>query len=232
MKRRAMCDLVEWKRSRDRKPLLVCEARRVGKTRLLKQFGEACYRNVVLLDLEAQLELRTIFQKTKNTRRIIELISGERIEPGETLLILDGIEHCPEALNALKYFRENAAEYHAAATGSYLGALHGAPRSYPVGMVNLLELRPLKFDEFLEAAYPDLVSSFERIGKDAPAEESLHRISQGNLRLQAREELRDTCISTLNVIPCVIWLKWYLIGIVSTKLHTTWFGAPSTEERF
>lgn len=127
-------------------------------------------------------ELKSIFEKNKNPQRIIELLSmiaDQKILPGETLLILDEIQECPEALNTLKYFKEKANEYHVIAAGSLLGTLLAAPKSYPVGMVNLLDIYPLTFDEFLEATEPSLYSFYESIEKDHPIEEIFHnRLSE------------------------------------------------------
>ena len=108
---------------------------------------------------------------------IIELLSmicGEKIEQEKTLIIFDEIQECPEALNTLKYFKEKANEYHVIAAGSLLGTLLAKPKSYPVGMVNLLDIYPLTFDEFLEATDPGLYAYYESIEKEQPIEEIFH----------------------------------------------------------
>ena len=125
-------------------------ARQVGKTWLMREFGQSCYSGFVYFNFDEEDELKSIFETNKNPQRIVEflsLIAGEKILPGETLIIFDEIQECPEALNSLKYFKEKANEYHVIAAGSLLAQ----PKSYPVGMVNLLDLYPLTFDEFLEA---------------------------------------------------------------------------------
>ncbi len=159
MKRNAIDALIRWKSSEERKPMVLKGARQVGKTWLMKEFGQSCYQHMVYFNFDEEDELKSIFEANKNPQRIIELLSmiaGEKILPGETLVIFDEIQECPAALNALKYFKEKANEYHVISAGSLLGTLLAQPKSYPVGMVNLLELSPLTFDEFLEATDPAL----------------------------------------------------------------------------
>ncbi len=177
MKRNAISDLIKWKASEDRKPLIIRGARQVGKTWLMKEFGEKCYKNCVYFNFDEEDALKSVFETNKNPMRIIELLSliaGEKILPGETLLLFDEIQECPTALNALKYFKEKANEYHVIAAGSLLGTLLAEPKSYPVGMVNLLDLFPLTFDEFLEAVDPALYTYYAQIGKEQPIEEIFH----------------------------------------------------------
>ena len=152
-------------------------ARQVGKTWLMKEFGQSCYEHFVYFNFDEEDELKSIFEANKNPQRIIELLSmiaGEKILPGETLVIFDEIQECPAALNALKYFKEKANEYHVISAGSLLGTLLAQPKSYPVGMVNLLELSPLTFDEFLEATEPALFDYYCSIQKEQPIEEIFH----------------------------------------------------------
>ena len=177
MKRNAISDLITWKADEERKPLIIRGARQVGKTWLMKEFGKNYYKSFVYFNFDEEDELKSIFETTKNPHRIIELLSliaGEKILPGETLILFDEIQECPEALNTLKYFREKANEYHVIAAGSLLGTLLAKPKSYPVGMVNLLDLCPLTFDEFLEAADPSLYAYYESIKKDQAIEELFH----------------------------------------------------------
>lgn len=182
LERRAIQNLIDWKSSEDRKPMVLKGARQVGKTWLMKKFGQDYYKSFLYFNFDEEEELKSIFEKNKNPQRIIELLSmiaGQKILPGETLLILDEIQECPEALNTLKYFKEKANEYHVIAAGSLLGTLLAAPKSYPVGMVNLLDIYPLTFDEFLEATDPALYSFYESIEKDHPIEEIFHnRLSE------------------------------------------------------
>ena len=170
MKRNAMQSLINWKNDPERKPLILRGARQVGKTWLMKEFGQTCYANYVYFNFDEEDELKSIFQANKNPHRIIELlsmISGEKIQPGETLILFDEIQECPEALNTLKYFKEKANEYHVVSAGSLLGTILAQPKSYPVGMVNLLDIFPLTFDEFLEATDPALYTYYDSIQKVA-----------------------------------------------------------------
>lgn len=152
-------------------------ARQVGKTWLMKEFGQSCYQHTVYFNFDEEDELKSIFETNKSPQRIIELLSmiaGEKILPGETLVIFDEIQECPAALNALKYFKEKASEYHVISAGSLLGTLLAQPKSYPVGMVNLLDLTPLTFDEFLEATDPTLYGYYCSIQKEQLIEEIFH----------------------------------------------------------
>lgn len=182
MKRNAMQSLINWKNDPERKPLILRGARQVGKTWLMKEFGQTCYANYVYFNFDEEDELKSIFQANKNPHRIIELlsmISGEKIQPGETLILFDEIQECPEALNTLKYFKEKANEYHVVSAGSLLGTILAQPKSYPVGMVNLLDIFPLTFDEFLEATDPALYTYYDSIQKERTIEEIFHsRLSE------------------------------------------------------
>lgn len=177
MKRNAINALIEWKNNEERKPLVIRGARQVGKTWLMKEFGKKYYKNFVYLNFDEEDELKSIFEANKNPHRIVELLSmiaGQKILPEETLLIFDEIQECPEALNTLKYFKEKANEYHVMAAGSLLGTLLAKPKSYPVGMVNLLDINPLTFDEFLEATDPMLFEYYKGIKKEQLIEDYFH----------------------------------------------------------
>ena len=177
MRRTAMEKLVAWKSSDERKPMVLKGARQVGKTWLMKEFGKNYYKSFVYFNFDEEDELKSIFETNKNPQRIIELLSmiaGEKIHPLDTLVIFDEVQECPEALNALKYFKEKANEYHVIAAGSLLGTLLAKPKSYPVGMVNLLDIFPLTFDEFLEATDAPLFAYYEGIHKEQQIEEIFH----------------------------------------------------------
>ncbi|MBQ3061669.1 MAG: ATP-binding protein [Lachnospiraceae bacterium] len=177
MKRKATESLLKWKNDEERKPLILKGARQVGKTWLMKAFGETNYNNFVYFNFDEEDELKSIFNANKNPHRIVELlsmISGEKILPETTLIIFDEIQECPEALNTLKYFNEKANEYHIIAAGSLLGTLLASPKSYPVGKVNLLEIAPLTFDEFLEATEESLFSYYQSIVKEQQIEDIFH----------------------------------------------------------
>ncbi len=178
MKRNAILKLVQWKNSPERKPMVLRGARQVGKTWLMKEFGQNYYDNYVYFNFDEEDELKSIFETNKNPNRIIELlsmISDEKIEPEKTLIIFDEIQECPEALNTLKYFKEKANEYHVITAGSLLGTLLAKPKSYPVGMVNLLDIYPLTFDEFLNAIDSGLYAYYESIQKEQVIEQIFHQ---------------------------------------------------------
>ena len=177
MKRNALESLIRWKSSEDRKPMVLKGARQVGKTWLMKEFGRSAYDSFVYFNFDEEEELKSIFEANKNPQRIVELLSliaGEKILPEKTLIIFDEIQECPPALNTLKYFKEKANDYHVIAAGSLLGTLLATPKSYPVGMVNLLDIYPLTFDEFLDATDPILYTYYESIQKEQDIEEIFH----------------------------------------------------------
>ena len=152
MKRFAMEKLVSWKNSRTRKPLIVMGARQVGKTWLMKEFGRNNYRQVAYISFYNNSRMAEVFEMDYDINRILmafNVETGITIDAESTLIILDEIQNAPRALEALKYFCEDAPQYHVIAAGSLLGvALHEGV-SYPVGKVDLLQLYPLSFREFL-----------------------------------------------------------------------------------
>ena len=169
MQRKALQQLVEWKNSPRRKPLIVKGARQVGKTWLMKEFGRLYYEKTFYFSFDKEEELSSIFKKDKDPARIVDrlgTISNDRIEPEKHLIIFDEIQECPNALNSLKYFNEEANEYHIIAAGSLLGTLLAEPMSYPVGKVNLLQMAPLDFEEFLGAVNPGLLKYLEETPSD------------------------------------------------------------------
>lgn len=177
VERNVIRNLIDWKNDEERKPMVLKGARQVGKTWLMKEFGKTAYRHCVYFNFDEEDGLKSIFETNKNPQRIIELLSliaGVKILPGETLVILDEIQECPDALNTLKYFREKANEYHIISAGSLLGTLLAQPKSYPVGMVNLLDVFPLTFDEFLAATDEGLFSFYDSIKKGESIEEIFH----------------------------------------------------------
>ena len=178
MERCAIEKLIKWKDSADRKPMVLRGARQVGKTWLMQEFGRRCYQKTVYFNFDEEDELKSVFESNKNPMRLIELlsmISGEKILPGDTLILFDEVQECPEALNSLKYFCEKANEYHIIAAGSLLGTLLAQPKSYPVGKVNLLEISPLTFDEFLLANDEGLYRYYSAIQKNQNIEEIFHK---------------------------------------------------------
>ena len=146
--------LVAWKNGARRKPLILNGARQVGKTWLLKEFGRLHFENVAYVSLDNDALARSYFDSDFDISRIIASLSLELdmdIEPERTLIVLDEVQACPKAITSLKYFCENAPEYAVAAAGSLLGISATEGTGFPVGKVNMLDLHPLSFDEFLDA---------------------------------------------------------------------------------
>ncbi len=154
MYRVAIEKLLKWKENKHRKPLIIEGARQVGKTWLMKEFGETAYTDTVYINFDSNSRMADLFASDLNTDRLItglELYAGRKINPDNTLLIFDEVQEVPRALSSLKYFYENAPQYHIVCAGSLLGiALHGGT-SFPVGKVDFLKLYPLSFQEFLMA---------------------------------------------------------------------------------
>ena len=177
MERLALNNLIEWKNSSNRKPLVLKGVRQVGKTWLMKDFGTKNYKNFIYCNFDEELELKSIFENNKNPSRIIELLSmlsNSKIEPHNTLIIFDEIQECPEALNSLKYFNEKANEYHIIAAGSLLGTLLSKPKSFPVGKINIININPLTYEEFLLASDKGLFDYYSSIKKNQKIEEIFH----------------------------------------------------------
>ncbi len=174
MERIAIQSLAKWKNDSDRKPLILKGARQVGKTWLMKEFGEQYYEEYFYFNFDEDEEIASIFKKNKDPFRIVELlgmICGKKIKPNNHLIIFDEVQECPEALNSLKYFYEKANEYHIISAGSLLGTLLAGPKSYPVGKVNVMNLYPLTFEEFLCAVDNSLYKYYEQISKGSMIED-------------------------------------------------------------
>ena len=145
-----------WKEAPDRKPILLKGARQIGKTWAMETFGQECFKYCVKFDFDRQQELKSVFQATKDPQRLIKeltLYCDQPIIAGETLMIFDEIQECEEALNSLKYFREEAPRYHIIAAGSLLGvAVKKRKMTVPVGNVKIINMFPITFKEFLRAS--------------------------------------------------------------------------------
>ena len=154
MYRIAIEKLYKWKNNKRRKPLIIEGARQVGKTWLMKEFGKQAYADTVYINFDSNSRMANLFSADLDTDRLImglELYAGRKINPENTLLIFDEVQEVPRALASLKYFYENAPQYHIVCAGSLLGiALHQGT-SFPVGKVDFLKLYPLSFSEFLMA---------------------------------------------------------------------------------
>ena len=147
-------DLITWKNSKNKQPLIIRGARQVGKTWLMKEFGKTNYKNVAYIHFDNNSRMEELFKGDLVPSKIIEglqIETGVKIEPKETLIIFDEIQEVPRALTSLKYFQEELPEYDIIAAGSLLGvALHNGT-SFPVGKVQFLDLYPLNYKEFLKA---------------------------------------------------------------------------------
>lgn len=153
MKRKVFDDLIKWKNSKERKPLLLYGARQVGKTWLVKEFGKQQYSDFIKIDFEKNAAICKLFDSTLDPKDIIhwiEIYTHKKITP-ETLLFFDEMQACPRAITSLKYFCEDAPEYHVIAAGSLLGVALRQGISFPVGKVNSLNIYPMTFFEFLDA---------------------------------------------------------------------------------
>jgi len=165
MQRIEIQQLKKWKQSNGRKPMIIRGARQVGKTWLMKEFGRLEYKDVVYVNCEADPAVRNMFTGDFDTTRIIrglQIIAGKPIEPNHTLIIIDEIQEAPGALTSLKYFQENAPEYHVIAAGSLLGITLNRSGSFPVGKVEFLDLFPLSFVEFLDAIHETQLADLVR----------------------------------------------------------------------
>jgi predicted AAA+ superfamily ATPase len=156
MQRDIMNNLIKWKGSARRKPLIISGVRQCGKTFIIEEFGRTQFTNLVTINFEEQPGLKAVFDFDFDTRRIIseiEKLTGKKIVPGQTLLFLDEIQECPKAITALKYFCEKMKDLHLVCAGSLLGvALRSENISFPVGKVNRLYLYPMSFREFAIAS--------------------------------------------------------------------------------
>lgn len=155
MKRDAFEALIRWKEKNARKPLIIQGVRQVGKTWLMKEFAKTHYKKVAYISFNDREDAKKIFEDSYDISNIIlalGVIAGVQISAHDTLIILDEIQECERALNALKFFKENAPQYHIMAAGSLLGvAVRQKNMSFPVGQVEFLNLYPLTFGEFLDA---------------------------------------------------------------------------------
>lgn len=163
MERTLIYELLVWKEKENRKPLVLKGVRQCGKTYLLKDFGNRYYDNVAYFNFEETDSLISVFEKDYDTKRIIlelELFLGKSIKPGATLIILDEIQECGRALTAMKYFCENAPEYHIVCAGSLPGIALQKQLSFPVGKVDFLTLYPMSFSEFLRACGSETLADY------------------------------------------------------------------------
>ena len=154
MKRNVLSKLIEWKNKKNRKPLIVNGARQVGKTYILREFGSHYYEKMAYVNCDKNKMLEKIFSQDYDISRILLSLSAilhVNIEPENTLIIFDEIQENATVLNSLKYFCEDAPQYHVAVAGSLLGISLHHNTSFPVGKVDMIKMYPMTFDEFLLA---------------------------------------------------------------------------------
>ena len=168
-------DLRNWKKRQDRKPLILQGARQIGKTTVVRKFASTEYKHLAEFNFDKNQELKTVFERTKDVKRILQeltFFTNVPLIPGETLIFFDEIQECGEALNALKYFEEDAPEHHIVAAGSLLGvALNNSGASFPVGKVNYFQMYPVTFKEYLNGADVNLYELVEKIQDISPLPE-------------------------------------------------------------
>jgi predicted AAA+ superfamily ATPase len=177
MERILLGNLQKWKKSDDKKPLVIRGARQVGKTWLMKEFGRRYYDDVIYISFDEITSESRIFDSTKSARIIIDqlqIVRNKVIRPENSLIILDEIQESPNALGSLKYFAENCPEYHIIAAGSLLGTYLAKPASYPVGKVNLLNMHPFTFGEFLKSKHEGLYTYYDSITGEKDFAQALH----------------------------------------------------------
>ncbi len=154
MKRKIYRQLLKWKESADRKPLVLLGARQVGKTWIMRHFGEQEYAKVAYINCDDEPRMKQLFELDYDIDRILitlQAVTGTKVTPGDTLIILDEIQEIPRGLHSLKYFCEKAPGYHVMVAGSLLGVTLGKGESFPVGKVDMLHMFPMDYEEFLDA---------------------------------------------------------------------------------
>ena len=177
MYRKAYEELMAWKNSPRRKPLVLKGASQVGKTWMMTEFAHQAYDDSVYFSFDKDAYAVKIFDETKDPRLILErlsLIRGKTIMPEKTLIVLDEIQECPNALGSLKYFNEERNEHHVITAGSLLGTYLAKPMSYPVGKVNMINVYPMSFEEYLAAADSGMYQYFCSVKSGADYVSAFH----------------------------------------------------------
>lgn len=237
-----------WAKKPNKKPLLVMGARQIGKTTAIKTFGEKEFEHLVYINFEKEVDVKDFFTSSKDPIKIIHnlsLYSGTPIIAGKTLLILDEIQECKDALISLKYFQEESPEIHIIGAGSLLGLTIGNDRSFPVGKVEFLDMYPMSFSEYLGTVAPDLFEvyhSFAEKDKLEPIPKAffteLSREFKEYTLFGGMPEVASTFIKTRSVkeaqkIQDAI-LRGYHLDFVkhaskttSTKIQYVWNSIPS-----
>ncbi len=202
IKRDITQDLLRWKQRPDHKPLIIRGARQIGKTWVMRKFGEEHFDHVAYFNFDASEELCLEFENTKNPERLIDILrlyTDCPIEPGRTLMIFDEIQQSNKALNSLKYFCEEAPQYHILAAGSLLGVSLSKGDSFPVGKVDFLRMYPVTFREFLNADEPQIYEFIENLSEPTPLPEVvLNRLTESYRRYQTSGGMPAAVVAMLD----------------------------------
>ncbi len=202
IKRDIINDLLQWKQRSDRKPLIIRGARQIGKTWAMRRFGEENFDYVAYFNFDSSEELCREFENTKDPKRLIDILrlyTDCPIEPGRTLMIFDEIQQSNKALNSLKYFCEEAPQYHILAAGSLLGVALSKGDSFPVGKVDFLRMYPVTFREFLNADDPKMFDYVENLSEMAPLPEIvMNRLAESYRRYQASGGMPAAVVAMLD----------------------------------
>lgn len=215
MERLVLQKLIKWKDSKYRKPLIVKGVRQVGKTWILKEFGRRCYDNTAYFNFDEHEEYKEFFETTKDVDRIIQnltMVSAQKILPGKTLIIFDEVQDCPKVINAMKYFCENAPQYHVACAGSLLGIALAKPAAFPVGKVDFVQINPMTFTEFLMANQDEnLVNYMEQLDEIATIPEAFFN--------PLYERLKMYYVTGGMPESVLMWTKERDVEAMQTSLH-------------
>lgn len=198
MERLILKRLLEWKNSPYRKPLILKGVRQVGKTWILKEFGRRYYDNTAYFNFDEHEEYKQFFETTKDVDRLLQnlmLASGQKITPEKTLIIFDEVQDCQKVINSMKYFCENAPQYHIACAGSLLGIALAKPSSFPVGKVNFMQIDPMTFTEFLLAnGDENLANYLDAVDTLEPLPDAFSiRCMRSSKCTMSRAECRNLC---------------------------------------
>ena len=244
-------NLLSWKNDVNRKPLIIRGARQIGKSWAVEDFGKTYYEHLAVFNFDRKRELKDVFEKTKDPERIIKELSyftNVPLLPGKTLLFFDEIQECKEALNALKYFCEDAAEYHIVAAGSLLGvAINEGNYSFPVGKVNFMHMFPVTFKEYLRSADNALYNQLlDFIGNtDSIPSILFNRIEEfyhsyqicGGLPLSARSMIDNSGLENVekileeNLMAYEIDFSKHSLHSDIPKIHAIWNSTPEQLSR-
>ncbi|MCX6326531.1 MAG: DUF4143 domain-containing protein [Bacteroidia bacterium] len=245
--RRDIIDVLKrWMISENRKPIILKGSRQTGKTWVMREFGMQCFEYTAEFNFDKTTELAEIFEKTKDVKRILNdlsLFTDVPIVSGKTLIIFDEIQECNGAFNSLKYFCEDASEYHIIAAGSLLGvAIKKKTMSVPVGKVEILSMRPISFKEFLRQSDEKIYSFIENISKIEPLPEIIfNRLSEEHKRYQLCGGMPEAVVSLLdnrgmgvveNVLQNILDLytldfSKYADSIDIARINNIWNSLPS-----